>query len=60
MYTDNIALACGSGAYWLVLFLLEWKGVQGELETADDAPQNGRGDMGQMVESPALLPVQVI
>ncbi|XP_058267494.1 SR-related and CTD-associated factor 4 isoform X1 [Hemibagrus wyckioides] len=36
----------------------EWKGVQGELETADDAPQNGRGDMGQMVESPALLPVQ--
>ncbi|KAI5099853.1 splicing factor, arginine/serine-rich 15 [Silurus meridionalis] len=36
----------------------EWKGVQGELETSDDAPQNGRGDVGQMEESPALLPVQ--
>ncbi|KAK3521978.1 hypothetical protein QTP70_020594 [Hemibagrus guttatus] len=36
----------------------EWKGVHSELETADDVPQNGRGDMGQMVESPALLPVQ--
>lgn len=39
---------------------LEWKGVQGELETADDAPQNGRGDVVQMDESPALHPVQVI
>ncbi|KAB5543489.1 hypothetical protein PHYPO_G00079760 [Pangasianodon hypophthalmus] len=36
----------------------EWKGVQSELETADDAPQNGRSDVGQMDESPALLPVQ--
>lgn len=47
-------------AYWLVLYLPEWKGVQNELENADDAPQNGRGDVGQMDESPALIPVQVI
>lgn len=36
----------------------EWKGLQIELETTDDAPQNGRGDVGQMDESPARLPVQ--
>lgn len=34
--------------------------MQNELETADDTPQNGRGDVGQMDENPALLPVQVI
>lgn len=34
--------------------------MQSELETVDDTPQNGRGDVGQMDENPALLPVQVM
>lgn len=46
-------------AYCLLLFLPEWKGAQSE-ETADEMPQNGRGDVGQVDETPALLPVQVM
>lgn len=34
--------------------------MQSELETLDETPQNGRSDVGQLDENPALLPVQVM
>ncbi|XP_035391565.1 SR-related and CTD-associated factor 4 isoform X3 [Electrophorus electricus] len=36
----------------------EWRGLQAELEIPDEASQNGRTDVGQTDESPALLPAQ--